>query len=198
MWLKNYYNAMLYGLMPAASYNALPSNDFSYGKCVLKNYNGVLDKGTSIATHDSPITSGTGLTYKYLTLLKPIDGLAKIDSPTHTFMVFSSDTANVDDEDYCFTNIVSNLTFSTPGLYQTVSSNGVIVQYAFTITNNNASDVTIGTMGLVESGASYPDSTKLKYVYVFYKEKLSTPITIAAGTSVTYVQDFKYPLSIPN
>ena len=198
MWLKNYYNAMLYGLMPAASYNALPSDDFSYNECVLKNYSGVLDKGINIATHYSPITSGTGLTYSNLTSLKPIDGLAKIDSATHTFMVFSSDTANVDDEDYCFTNIVSNLTFSTPGLSQTVSSSGVIVQYAFTITNNNASDVTIGTVGLVESAVSYPDSTKLKYVYMFYKEKLSTPITIAAGTSVTYVQDFGYPLSVPN
>lgn len=128
-------------------------------------------------------------------------------SNSNTFgygVFFGSGNEPVTVDDYKLSgDVVSGYTYSykVNSTYAADGSNG-IVQYDYTITNNNDTEITIGEVAIFgEATWQTSSSSSTKYThhyYMFERTALETPITIPAGGvgQVTYAIHMNHPVTV--
>lgn len=191
MFLRNYYNILALravrnfeGTTPTTAFPDVYGS-FGTGKLALKRWNETVENAIY-----------NGFTYAIPYLKPSYIGFNSVSSPTDsgsTAIVFGAGDTPVTMDDYKLDSVIassviqrasissSNLNYTALTYDQTTDT--FTLRARVVVTNSSASAVTIKEFGLVT------------YYYLFYREVLATPVTVAAGDSVFFEFDIK--LKVP-
>lgn len=209
MFTRNYW------LGRAASFIGIPSevigDNTTTGKPKLITVSGDVGANTSSSSYSYNYVS----TSAYENIYNAMKNARQVDVSTNLAnssnsnafgygVFFGSGNEPVTVDDYKLSgDVVSGYTYSykANSTYAADGSNG-IVQYDYTITNNNDTEITIGEVAIFgEATWQTSSSSSTRYThhyYMFERTALETPITIPAGGvgQVTYAIQINYPVIV--
>ena len=142
--------------------------------------------GTEHTTVYASTSSTTNPTFLFSDMTNTVTPSVSVNSSTYpyTYILIGSGDTPFTDTDYELDNrITTGITFNTSALGKATydSSLGKTVRTA-TVTINTTADITIKEIGLARYVFT---NSSTGYLTLLYREVLDTPITLAAGQSVT-------------
>ena len=142
--------------------------------------------GTEHTTVYASTSSSVNPTFLFSDVVNTVTPAVSVNSTTYpyTYLLIGSGDTPFTDTDYALDNrLVAGITFNTSAFGKATydSSLGKSIRTA-TFTINTTTDITIKEIGLARY--VYTSSSQ-GYLALLYREVLDTPITLAAGQSVT-------------
>ena len=158
------------------------SNDYTIGNIPFKDISSNEHTGVYAST-----SSSVDPTILFANMVNTVTPSVSVNSTTYanTYLLIGSGDTPFTDADYNMAQrLTSGITFTTSALGSATydSSLEKVIRTA-TVTINTTADITIKEIGLAKY--VYTNSST-GYLTLLYREVLDTPITLAAGQSVTF------------